>query len=90
MTNLNLFSKPRLILVREFANLIRNNIIYIEYKEDTPKKENLRRSEKRSTKYSLANFQILKTIGTGTFGRVCLVKEKEKFVDSEPLALKCL
>mmetsp|Transcript_28312 Transcript_28312/g.37789 ORF Transcript_28312/g.37789 Transcript_28312/m.37789 type:complete len:181 (-) Transcript_28312:883-1425(-) len=38
----------------------------------------------------LNDFHILSTLGTGTFGRVRLVKHRSDGADSEPRALKCL
>lgn len=38
----------------------------------------------------LNDFQILSTLGTGTFGRVRLVKHRLDDSDVEPMALKCL
>jgi len=38
----------------------------------------------------LNDFHILSTLGTGTFGRVRLVKHRSDGADIDPLALKCL
>ncbi len=38
----------------------------------------------------LADFKFLSTLGTGTFGRVRLVKRRDSPDGEEPLALKCL
>lgn len=36
------------------------------------------------------DFKILQTLGTGTFGRVRLVKHRDDPDSVEPIALKCL
>ena len=41
-------------------------------------------------KFLLQDFKFLSTLGTGTFGRVRLVKHKSDNPEVEPLALKCL
>jgi protein kinase X len=41
-------------------------------------------------KFQLNDFKFLSTLGTGTFGRVRLVKHKSEPAEAEPLALKCL
>jgi serine/threonine protein kinase len=45
---------------------------------------------KQLGKFHLNDFKFLSTLGTGTFGRVRLVKHKSEPVEAEPLALKCL
>ena len=45
---------------------------------------------KRTGKYLLNDFNFISTLGTGTFGRVRLVKHRDEPADSLPLALKCL
>jgi serine/threonine protein kinase len=45
---------------------------------------------KASGRFLLNDFKFLSTLGTGTFGRVRLVKHRSDPVDVEPLALKCL
>jgi len=47
-------------------------------------------ARKKTGKLYLNDFQILSTLGTGTFGRVRLVKHRCDGNDVEPLALKCL
>ncbi|CAM1310911.1 PRKX (predicted) [Pycnogonum litorale] len=49
---------------------LRKNGISVEYKEPPP--DVIRRKE-----YSIDDFEILKTVGTGTFARVCLCKENK-------------
>ena len=49
-----------------------------------------RRKRFRLKKFYLNDFKILSTLGTGTFGRVRLVKHREEADDIDPLALKCL
>lgn len=44
----------------------------------------------RKDRLSLNDFKFLSTLGTGTFGRVRLVKYRDDGVEVEPLALKCL
>ena len=46
--------------------------------------------ERQPGKVGLGDFKFLSTLGTGTFGRVRLVKKRDDNTDSEPLALKCL
>lgn len=41
-------------------------------------------------KFLLNDFKFLSTLGTGTFGRVRLVKHRSDPPEIEPLALKCL
>ena len=45
---------------------------------------------KAQGKFLLNYFKFLSTLGTGTFGRVRLVKHKSDPPEVEPLALKCL
>ena len=49
-----------------------------------------RLNRKKEGKYYLNDFRILSTLGTGTFGRVRLVKHRNDPSDVEPIALKCL
>ncbi len=43
-----------------------------------------------SGKLGLNDFKFISTLGTGTFGRVRLVKCRDENFHREPLALKCL
>ena len=45
---------------------------------------------KKKNIYHLNDLRILSTLGTGTFGRVRLVRHRNDANDVEPLALKCL
>ena len=57
---------------------------------ETPQEIEERRKRLKAKKFYLNDFKILSTLGTGTFGRVRLVKHREEGDESEPLALKCL
>ena len=52
--------------------------------------EAARLRRKNAGKFLLNDFKFLSTLGTGTFGRVRLVKHKSEPVEADPLALKCL
>jgi protein kinase A len=56
--------------------------------DDDDEAARLRR--KQQGKFQLNDFKFLSTLGTGTFGRVRLVKHKSEPAEAEPLALKCL
>ena len=45
---------------------------------------------KASGRFILNDFKFLSTLGTGTFGRVRLVKHRSDPPEIQPLALKCL
>lgn len=45
---------------------------------------------KRKGNYILNDFNFISTLGTGTFGRVRLVKHRNDPAEALPLALKCL
>jgi serine/threonine protein kinase len=49
-----------------------------------------RADRQRSGDYHLNDFNFISTLGTGTFGRVRLVKHRDQPEEDEPLALKCL
>lgn len=49
-----------------------------------------RKERKKKNLYYLNDLKILSTLGTGTFGRVRLVKHRNDDSSVEPLALKCL
>ena len=49
-----------------------------------------RLERKKQNRFFLNDLRILSTLGTGTFGRVRLVKHRNDETDVEPLALKCL
>lgn len=57
---------------------------------ETPQEIEERRKRWKAKHFYLNDFKILSTLGTGTFGRVRLVKHREEGDESEPLALKCL
>ena len=52
--------------------------------------EEERMRRKAAGKFQLNDFKFLNTLGTGTFGRVRLVKHKSDPMEAEPIALKCL
>ena len=49
-----------------------------------------RGERKKNGNYHLNDFNFISTLGTGTFGRVRLVKHRDDPSDALPLALKCL
>jgi serine/threonine protein kinase len=55
---------------------------------DEEVQDRLRR--KQTGDYFLNDFKILQTLGTGTFGRVRLVKHRDDPETADPFALKCL
>lgn len=65
-------------------------IILIVHNNETEEEIKDRIARKKTGKLYLHDFQILSTLGTGTFGRVRLVKHRCDGNDVEPLALKCL
>ena len=50
----------------------------------------VRLERKRTGKFLLNDFNFISTLGTGTFGRVRLVKHRDDPAEVLPLALKCL
>lgn len=58
--------------------------------KDDDDDELARAKRKAAGKFHLNDFKFLSTLGTGTFGRVRLVKHRSDPPDVEPLALKCL
>lgn len=57
----------------------------------TGKEDQAARDERAKTgKYFLNDFNFISTLGTGTFGRVRLVKHRDQPESEDPLALKCL
>ena len=60
------------------------------HNNETQEEKDDRALRKRKGVLYLNDFHILSTLGTGTFGRVRLVKHRSDEADSEPLALKCL
>jgi serine/threonine protein kinase len=49
-----------------------------------------RLDRKRKKAYILNDYNFISTLGTGTFGRVRLVKHRDDPPEALPLALKCL
>jgi hypothetical protein len=62
----------------------------IVHDNETPEEIQQRIERKRKNIYFLNDLKILSTLGTGTFGRVRLVKHRNDGTETEPLALKCL
>lgn len=60
------------------------------HENETSEEIEERRKRYKVKKFYLNDFKILSTLGTGTFGRVRLVKHREEGDEAEPLALKCL
>ena len=65
-------------------------IMFLVHDNETSEEIEERRKRFRLKKFYLNDFKILSTLGTGTFGRVRLVKHREEADDIDPLALKCL
>jgi protein kinase X len=57
---------------------------------DSPEDREQRALRKRSGNFQLNDFNFISTLGTGTFGRVRLVKHRDDPPEALPLALKCL
>jgi serine/threonine protein kinase len=66
------------------------NFCTIGQQPDDAEDEGARLRRKAQGKFYLNDFKFLSTLGTGTFGRVRLVKHKSDPAEAEPLALKCL
>jgi protein kinase A len=62
--------------------------MFVEVEDAEDEAARLRR--KASGRFLLNDFKFLSTLGTGTFGRVRLVKHKSEPPEAQPLALKCL
>lgn len=60
------------------------------HNKETPEEIAERQERYRRKLYYLNDFKILSTLGTGTFGRVRLVKHREENDEDDPIALKCL
>ena len=60
------------------------------HNDETQEEIEDRAQRKKRGQLFLNDFHILSTLGTGTFGRVRLVKHRSDGSDTEPLALKCL
>jgi len=57
---------------------------------DTPEEKEGRTQRKKHGGFCLNDFFFISTLGTGTFGRVRLVKHRDDPPEALPLALKCL
>ena len=57
---------------------------------ETQEDKDARAQRKKSGNFYLNDFNFISTLGTGTFGRVRLVKHRDDPPESLPLALKCL
>lgn len=57
---------------------------------ETQEEKDNRAQRKKSGAFYLNDFFFISTLGTGTFGRVRLVKHRDDPPDALPLALKCL
>ena len=57
---------------------------------DTPEEREGRAQRKKAGNFYLNDFNFISTLGTGTFGRVRLVKHRDDPAEAVPLALKCL
>ena len=57
---------------------------------DTPEEKDGRTQRKKVGNFYLNDFYFISTLGTGTFGRVRLVKHRDDPAETLPLALKCL
>jgi len=65
-------------------------LMFVVHKDETSEEIADRKQRKKTGQYYLNDFKILQTLGTGTFGRVRLVKHRDDPDSEEPLALKCL
>lgn len=65
-------------------------LIIYSLEQDDQDDEAGRLRRKAVGKFILNDFKFLSTLGTGTFGRVRLVKHRSDPPEDEPLALKCL
>ena len=57
---------------------------------NSPEECAARLQRKKQGNFYLNDFNFISTLGTGTFGRVRLVKHRDEPQDNLPLALKCL
>ena len=57
---------------------------------DTAEDAKARAQRKKDGSFWLNDFNFISTLGTGTFGRVRLVKHRDDPAEALPLALKCL
>lgn len=57
---------------------------------DAPEDAVGRAKRKKDGNFYLNDFNFISTLGTGTFGRVRLVKHRDDPAEALPLALKCL
>lgn len=57
---------------------------------DTQEERDARAQRKKQGNFFLNDFNFISTLGTGTFGRVRLVKHRDDPPEAFPLALKCL
>ena len=57
---------------------------------DTPEDAIGRAKRKKDGNFYLNDFNFISTLGTGTFGRVRLVKHRDDPPEALPLDLKCL
>lgn len=69
------------------VQLISNLLVH---NNETPEEIADRAARKKKGILYLNDYHILSTLGTGTFGRVRLVKHRSDPPETEPLALKCL
>ena len=60
------------------------------HNNESPEEIQDRAARKKRGILYLNDFHILSTLGTGTFGRVRLVKHRSDGNETDPLALKCL
>jgi len=57
---------------------------------DTPEDKAARLQRKKNGAYHLNDYNFISTLGTGTFGKVRLVKHRDDPAEALPQALKCL
>jgi hypothetical protein len=57
---------------------------------DNAEERDGRTLRKKQGNFNLNDFNFISTLGTGTFGRVRLVKHRDDPAEANPLALKCL
>ena len=58
--------------------------------DNSQEERDARAQRKKQGNFYLNDFNFISTLGTGTFGRVRLVKHRDDPPEANPLALKCL
>lgn len=74
----------------ESKSILRRLTTCLVHDNESPDEIADRAARKKRGQLYLNDYHILSTLGTGTFGRVRLVKHRSDPPDADPLALKCL